>query len=86
MPRSVRCMDASLGTNAMQRKYAMTEEEKNELTEKINTYWQNRPKAESGGDKTRPAPIHDFDNLEFTSEEHVQAVREYYKDRWGDWE
>ena len=56
----------------------MSEEEMQALTEKINTYWQNRPKAEKSEEKKKLIPVHDFDNLDFTSDEHVNAVRERY--------
>lgn len=56
----------------------MTEEEMQSLTEKINTYWQNRPKMGSDEEKKKLVPIHDFDNLEFTSQEHVDAVIALY--------
>ncbi|MBQ9396356.1 MAG: hypothetical protein IJU23_12710 [Proteobacteria bacterium] len=60
----------------------MTEEEMKEKIERINNFWKlPRPKAEGAEEKKKLVPIHDFDNLEFTSDEHVKAVREYYEAR-----
>lgn len=60
----------------------MTEEEMNEKIERINNFWKlPRPKSNEGDEKKKLVPIHDFDNLEFTSDEHVQAVRAYYEAR-----
>ncbi len=59
----------------------MTEEEKNALTEKINSYWQNRPGNSEAGEKQKLEPLYDFDRLEFTSDEHVQAVRKFYENK-----
>jgi hypothetical protein len=56
----------------------MTEEEMAALTEKINTYWSNRPKTSETSEKQKLEPLHDFDNLDFTSQEHVDAVRKLY--------
>ncbi len=59
----------------------MTENEKNELIEKINTFWTTpRPKSGDGEEKQKLVPIHDFDNMTFTDQEHVDAVRKYYEE------
>lgn len=58
----------------------MTEEEKQALTEKINTYWANRPKASSSEEKQPLVPVHEFDKITpFTSDEHIAGVREFYE-------
>ena len=59
----------------------MTSEEMAQLTEKINSYWQNRPKLQQGETQKPQAPVHDFDLLDFESEAHVEAVRAYYEHR-----
>ena len=60
----------------------MTEEEMNEKIERINNFWKlPRAKYDGGGEKKKLTPIHEFDNMEFTSDEHVKAVREYYESR-----
>lgn len=59
----------------------MTQEEEQALIDQINGYWQNRPKNSSSEEKKKLEPLYDFDRLEFTSEEHVKAVREFYEKR-----
>lgn len=60
----------------------MTEEEKQALTEKINTYWANRPKASSSEEKQPLVPVHDFDKITpFTSDEHIAGVRAFYENQ-----
>ena len=58
----------------------MTEDEKNELIEKINTFWTSRPKSGVNEEKKKLVPVHDFDNMTFTDQEHVDAVRKYYEE------
>ena len=58
----------------------MTNEEMQALTEKINTYWANRPKSSGGEEKKPLVPVHEFDKITpFTSDEHIAGVRAFYE-------
>ena len=59
----------------------MTDDEKQALIDKINNYWPTRPKNSSADKKEKLPPIHDFDNLEFTDQAHIDAVRKFYEEQ-----
>ncbi|MBR4985093.1 MAG: hypothetical protein IKY83_05065 [Proteobacteria bacterium] len=60
----------------------MTDEEMQALTDKINSYWANRPKSSGEEEKKPLVPVHDFDLIKpFESDAHIAGVRQFYENQ-----